>query len=658
MIAHKLGCERRSVLAVQKSILLMSGVLWAATSVSSTAQAECTLGGRIGPGGDQFINFLAATSSATTSAVTAMNTAFQTQTSAFLTSPQGTQPDQLAGGTWGRAVGGRLDTDSVSSGTRTSAVAPIGPFPATCSTHTRNDFIGVQGGIDSGRLNLGGSGWNAHVGVTGGYFETDATSQQGSGLTRSQVPFVGLYGALVGGGGFFIDGQVAAQFYSLSVSEPSIGAQGGMQGTGIGVLSSAGYHWALGDYFIEPSVGVTYSRVSLDSLSISPTVFGQNVPTRTLPTVLSLSDIETLLGRAGVRFGTTFVTHGTAVEPFVAASVWREFAGDTSMNATFAAPNATFPTVNLSSNRIGTFGQYSLGVTASVLNTGWLGYARVDYRNGENIESLSVNGGIRYQFAPEPQVAAAPASQRMFTKAPPAAPPPTWTGLYLGGFAGGAWTGSVTATELAPGPGPNAFYNGIGTQTNYDLSPSGVVGLTLGYNYQMGSVVTGVEAEGGYLRLTGSAPFAINPETVSSTKVGDWYALLAGRLGFTVGPTLIYGKVGGALVNVTESVIDACGLSPPCTAVPHIATVAAAGGNPIGLAWVAGAGLEYALDKNWSVKGEYLFLGTNRSDVATGPGLIQGRLVGPPIGVPPQTFSWNHDIPGIQIAKIGLNYRF
>src|SRR6266852_7735368 len=40
-----------------------------------------------------------------------------------------------------------------------------------------------------------------------------------------------------------------------------------------------------------------------------------------------------------------------------------------------------------------------IGVSASVPGTGWLGYARVDYRNGENIEALSVNGGLRYQFA-------------------------------------------------------------------------------------------------------------------------------------------------------------------------------------------------------------------------------------------------------------------
>jgi hypothetical protein len=59
--------------------------------------------------------------------------------------------------------------------------------------------------------------------MTGGFFETEATSQVGSGITRSQVPFGGVYGALVNGG-FFIDAQVVAQSHNLSVSEPSIAA--------------------------------------------------------------------------------------------------------------------------------------------------------------------------------------------------------------------------------------------------------------------------------------------------------------------------------------------------------------------------------------------------------------------------------------------------
>jgi len=651
------------VLRLQRTALLASS---AALAMPFAARADCTFNGFLGPGGVQLQSFLAATSNAATSAVTAMNTGFQTQTSAFVASPGASQPDQFASGLWGRAIGGRQDIDSMSAGVVTRG--PNDTIPIACSTHTRNDYNGVQGGYDFGRLNLGSSGWNAHLGVTGGFFETEATSQQGSGAMRSQVPFVGVYGALVNGR-FFIDAQVAAQFYDLSVSEPSIAAQGSMKGTGIGITSSAGYNLPLGNnFFIEPSVSVVYSKVHLDPLNITPSVLGtQNANLLVaLPTTLTLGDIETLPARAGIRVGTTFDFAGVSLQPFVTASVWHEFAGYTTANASFIPIHPPIiiskpGTFDISSTRIGTFGQYSLGVSASVPGTGWLGYARVDYRNGENIEALSVNGGLRYQFAPAPPPVAAVPVAPMYTKAPVAAALPTWTGFYLGGFAGGAWaSGDVTATEVAPGPGFHSSFNGIGTQSRYGLGSSPIAGLTLGYNYQSGSLVAGLEAEGGYFRLTGSAPFFANPNTVSSTKIGDWYTALTGRLGFSLGPALIYGKGGAAIVDVTEAVISGTDGVPQCLPFPvanPCRSVAAAGGNRLGVTWVAGAGIEYALSNKWSVKGEYLALGTDVSNTASGPGLVPCPL-GTPLGACTlQTFNWRHDLPFVQTAKIGINYK-
>ena len=349
MFACAVVRRSQSVLRLRQAALLVCSIVSTATIVSSAAQADCRLAGPVGPGGEEFFGFLAATSSAATSTATAMNTGFQTQTGAFVASPNGSQPDQFAGGAWGRAVGGRLDTESMSEGTRIRPAAPQGPFSTTCSTKIRNDFTGFQGGIDVGRLDFGATGWSGHFGVTGGHFETEANSQHGSGVTRSQAPFIGVYGALEGRAGFFLDGQVAAQFYNLDVSEPSIGAQGSMNGMGFGILSSAGYRWNLGNYFIEPSAGVVYSRVHLDPLNISPTVLGTGMRAVTLPTVLTLGDIETFPARIGFRVGTSFVTGGVSLAPYASASVWHEFAGNTTMGVTFTPPTpqtATTPSLN------------------------------------------------------------------------------------------------------------------------------------------------------------------------------------------------------------------------------------------------------------------------------------------------------------------------
>lgn len=636
-VVRRIICGARIPAAFGAAFVLFASVV--------QAGAQCQQQG--GSGGTRTIDFLLGTGNAVTSSVTAMNTAFQTQTAAFISSPAATQPNELASGAWIRGVGGRLIVDTQNSATFTRPTGTIlggGTFPVTCpSLQSTNDFTGVQGGYDFGRLNLGASGWSIHGGITGGYFKS-TTKGPGAGTATAEVPFVGLYAALVRGG-FYLDAQVRGEFYNLHASDPSLAAQGSTNANGISVISSVGYNWTIGNYFVEPSAGLVYSRTRIDPLSISTTVvppFGPS--TRTAPAVLNLDDIETLLGRVGLRVGTVFSVGEATLQPFVAASVWREGAGSTDMSVNFDIPRVSNNgTLNANSTRIGYFGQYSVGFSASVPNSGWLGYARVDYRNGQNIESIGVNGGLRYQFAPAPRLASAAAP--MPVKAPPPAPIPSWTGFYVGAFLGGAWAaGDATTTELAP------VFNGTGSSSTYQLGSTVIGGMTTGYNRQFGSLVAGIEAEGGYIHLTGSAPFT--PErvaTTSSTAIGDWYALLAGRFGVSVGPALLYAKVGGALLNVTSDVISA-----PCFVVT-CGNVNATGNNSLRPAWVAGGGLEYALTNSWSIKGEYLYFGTDQSYNLSGV----GQAFPPPNGGgPPKTFNWHQSVPGINTAKFGISYKF
>ena len=52
----------------------------------------------------------------------------------------------------------------------------------------------------------------------------------------------------------------------------------------------------------------------------------------------------------------------------------------------------------ISVSRIGTFGQFGVGVAAQVPNSGLLGFLRADYRIGGQIEGYGINAGLRYQF--------------------------------------------------------------------------------------------------------------------------------------------------------------------------------------------------------------------------------------------------------------------
>jgi outer membrane immunogenic protein len=227
-------------------------------------------------------------------------------------------------------------------------------------------------------------------------------------------------------------------------------------------------------------------------------------------------------------------------------------------------------------------------------------------------------------------------------KAPPIAPMMapafSWNGCYLGGHVGAAWTNKdVTATDV------NA-YNGSVHGWSYKLDSNIIGGGTLGCNYQIGQFVLGVEGEGGYMSLRGSAvdplsPF-VPPDTVSTTRIGDWYAMATGRAGFAWDRALIYLKGGAAFVNTRVSVVDS-------VLQPVVGNTITATNEQVRATWTVGGGLEYALGGNWTVKGEYMFIGLNHTESACGIATIgAGR------------FCWNHDVPGIHTAKLGINYLF
>jgi outer membrane autotransporter protein len=169
--------------------------------------------------------------------------------------------------------------------------------------------------------------------------------------------------------------------------------------SGVSVTANAGYYIPLANnWFAEPSVGMVWSRTSVDPLTIPggpitvPGIGAVVIP----PGTATFDDVKSLLGRAGVRFGYNFTTPTLALQPYAVVSVWHEFAD--AATATLSCAACAGINLNLSSSRVGTYGQYSLGLAGQILNTGWLGYGRVDYRNGDNIEGWSVTAGLRYQW--------------------------------------------------------------------------------------------------------------------------------------------------------------------------------------------------------------------------------------------------------------------
>jgi outer membrane immunogenic protein len=267
-------------------------------------------------------------------------------------------------------------------------------------------------------------------------------------------------------------------------------------------------------------------------------------------------------------------------------------------------------------------------------------------------------------------------------KAPPMPPVVAynWTGFYVGGFVGAAGMNNVNSPDAtnpsAVTAGAFTFLAGTpvvcdggtpglktGCVANYSMSTSVTAGGTAGYNWQFGKTVAGLEGEFGYMRLTGSGvlPFIGGAPcgaggfpcvATFSTRVGDWYGTLAGRIGVTADAlhagwsnrVLLYAKGGAAVTRLSAG--ENIALSPPVTVVAASFT----GAKTI-WGWVAGAGAEWAVDQHWSLKAEYEYLGFNQS--AGGCSVLA-------IGAAGAGGTWCEAtrIDGIHTGKLGVNYRF
>jgi opacity protein-like surface antigen len=652
----------------------LAGIAFAAAiSTGSGAFAQNCTTTASGPGAASFGGPLQAAAAAGGAAAGSfagalgnMSTAFLSQQgSAFVSAPGDPKPDQPGGGVWVRGVGGEVTNkfSSNSTGTITSA-AGLAPFffppagalntqaTANCPGSVRETFAGAQVGQDIARLNWGG--WNLHWGTTAGYLSSHATASTGA-TSDFQVPFLGTY-LVATYGRFFSDIMVREEFYSANLNDATVGLFGQQVGAhGVSVAVSAGYNFALANnWFIEPSGGFIWSRTNVDSFNISGGT-GANGIVSTFAT----APIESEIGRLSVRVGTTISSGYMIWQPFASASVLHEFAGNVTSTAS-SLPNGAFAFIGPftapitltganSTTRVGTYGQYSLGLAAQVANTGWLGFVRVDYRNGSNIEGWTGNAGVRYQFTPEMVAAVMP------TKAPVKAmgtviPPTYWTGFYVGGFLG-----------MAYGKTDIRFVGDPGAASTNPRVLGALGGGQIGYNYQVNRWVFGVEGDVGAANLHGAktcgtdsgkdatgAEVRFSPALLNCQNVVNWMATAAARIGYAWDRTLFYVKAGGAWADDQVNVSCIFGpvngtLGAGNTACVNRAVALTNGFSTSGhrSGWLIGYGTEFDLGRNWSAKAEYDYIDFGSRTALATDGITILK-----------------DSGAISQVKIGVNYRF
>jgi opacity protein-like surface antigen len=643
------ACINPKVLACgvrTKGPILGAGALALTLFSASAAQAQCTVSGALdksplGPTVAMAVAGVSASVNALTSSINTANTAFLTQSSALIGSPANPQPDQEGGGVWARGVGGHLSTSTTSTtGTLIFGTPVATNF--TCNTRTLEDFAGVQIGTDVARLNV--NGWNLHLGSTVGYLGAKTQDATPAGLNPGpptfrdnlQIPFVGIYAA-ASYGNFLVDGQVRGDFFQNEVSDENHGLSGQhFNARGISLTGNVAYNQKLGNqWFVEPSAGVVWSRTQVDPLNVPGTIAlaGGAGPSGVLipPWLLTVNDIESTLGRLSVRVGTTVTSGNVAWQPFVSASVFHEFQGGAvgSLTTNFGALGGSWgstPTLfsSVSTGGLGTYGQFGLGVAARVVDTGWVTYLRGDYRTGDNIEGWSLNGGLRYTFGPDSAVGGPVYAKAPIYKAPPAPAAYNWNGFYIGAYLGADW--GHTTWSFGDGSSIDPRFAGL------------LGGGVIGYNYQVGKWVFGVEGDIGWTNARGAQPcltdFFHNCEINS-----NWLSTATARVGYAYWDRLLtYVKAGAAIAQDQAQVVCDTG-SRPTIATVTLDGCPSQSDSKTRTGWTVGWGTEFGLTQNLSVKTEtmYFDLGSDRYNVA-----------GTPIDIQKNGF----------ISTVGLHYRF
>jgi outer membrane immunogenic protein len=158
-----------------------------------------------------------------------------------------------------------------------------------------------------------------------------------------------------------------------------------------------------------------------------------------------------------------------------------------------------------------------------------------------------------------------------------AAPVFTWTGFYAGVNAGYGWNTSDDDVVI------NGTAYGVDDE-------GGFVGGQIGYNYQIGSFVLGLETDIQYADISGDSNI---PGLNSDDDDDNWFRTVCARAGYALDRVLIYATGGQAYGKISNGFSNS---------------------DDTSVGWTLGAGVKYAFTDTLSVRFEGLYIHLDQGD--------------------------------------------
>ena len=154
----------------------------------------------------------------------------------------------------------------------------------------------------------------------------------------------------------------------------------------------------------------------------------------------------------------------------------------------------------------------------------------------------------------------------------------TWTGFYVGVNAGYGWNTNDDDVVIN------------GTAFEVDDEGGFVGGAQIGYNYQIGSFVVGLETDIQYADIGGDTTL---PGLDSNDDDDNWFGTVRGRAGYAFDRALIYATGGLAYGKISNGFSNS---------------------DDTNFGWTLGAGVEYAFTNNLTAKVEGLYVNLEQDD--------------------------------------------